>query len=398
MKTRYDAALLPAALAAALSLGAGDAAAQVQTASNFKLTVGGDAFFEAGFVDQKRDAGLRSTEFRNRLRLLIIPTAKADNGLEYGARIRLRANNGDRTTDADRAFLFAQGSFGTLRGGLLSGVDNDVHLFMQTPLDWRMLVLYNEPFAYIGGTSNGGATVNGVPAGADLPYLKTGFDWIDLNFLENNATKIVYYSPRIAGFQIGVDFTPRNDSSNSDVSRVKLGSGTAPFTNTYQNILEGGVNYDARIGDVAVKAFGTAMVGSAVDTPAVTYHDLRAWHVGGQLGFGVWSVGAGYLDVGKSGLGKASGIAADRTRTWSTGFQYRDGPVAAGFQYQHGQDAGNPALPGARSVDTYTAGGMYTVAPGLSVGGEYALFRARSDTAGRNDRGSVVLLHSALMF
>ncbi len=387
-------AFLPAAvLAAALSLPAGAAQAQ----SKFSLTIGGDAFFEAGYVDQKRDDGLRSTEFRNRFRLLVTGLAKADNGLEYGARARLRASSGDRLMDADRAFLFAQGSFGTLRGGQLSGIDNDVHLSMQTPLDWRMLVLYNEPYAYIGSSAAGGATINGLPAGADVPLSKTGFDWIDLNYLENSATKIVYYSPRIAGFQVGFDYTPRNDSSNTDINRAKLATGTAAFTNTYQDILEVGANYNAKLGEVGLKAFGAAMTGNAVDTPAASYRDLRAWHVGGQVGLGAWSVGAGYLDVGKSGLSKAS-AATERTRNWSTGVQYKEGELAAGVQYQYGQDAGNPLIAGKRSADTYTAGLMYTLAPGLQVGGEYTFFRSKSDVSVRNDRGSAVLLHSALTF
>ncbi len=109
--------LLAGSAAVALALGAGAANAQAK----FDIKVGGDAYFEAGYVDQDLDSGLRSTEFRNRMRINIIPTAKADNGLEYGARIRIRANSGAanaRTTDADRSYIFAQGTFGQVRLGV----------------------------------------------------------------------------------------------------------------------------------------------------------------------------------------------------------------------------------------------------------------------------------------
>ena len=391
MKRCYGSTALAVTLSAGLAVWAGGAAAQ--TPPNFKVTIGGDAYFEAGFIDQKRDTGLRSTEFRNRMRLVIIPSAKADNGLEYGGRLRIRANNADRTTDADRAFVFAQGGFGTLRAGVMNGYDDDVHLFMQSPVDWRMLTIYNEPFAYLSST-----TANGVATNADLPFNKAGFDWNDYNLIENNATKFLYSTPRIAGFQFGVDFTPRNDSSNTDVNRVKLGSGSATATTTFQNMLEAGLNYSDTLGGVGVKAFISSMTGSAVNTPTVSYRDLRVWHAGGQLSYGVWSAGVGYMDVGTSGLSKAPGIVADRTRAVNAGLQYNDNRIAAGFHYQHGQDAGNPALPGKRTVDAYMIGALYTIAPGLLAGGEYTLFRSRSDTAGRDDRGSVVLLHTALIF
>jgi hypothetical protein len=68
--------------AATLSLVSVMAAGPASAQSKFDVVIGGDAYFEAGYVDQDRDAGLRSTEFRNRLRLLVTPKAKADNGLE----------------------------------------------------------------------------------------------------------------------------------------------------------------------------------------------------------------------------------------------------------------------------------------------------------------------------
>ncbi|WP_236783903.1 porin, partial [Azospirillum humicireducens] len=64
---------------AAVTLAAAAGAANAQ--AKFDVKVSGDAYFEAGYVSQDLDANTRSTEFRNRLRLNIIPTAKADNGL-----------------------------------------------------------------------------------------------------------------------------------------------------------------------------------------------------------------------------------------------------------------------------------------------------------------------------
>ncbi|MCP1615440.1 hypothetical protein J2848_007154, partial [Azospirillum lipoferum] len=50
--------------AATLSLASVMAAGPASAQSKFDITLGGDAYFEAGYVDQDRDSGLRNTEFR----------------------------------------------------------------------------------------------------------------------------------------------------------------------------------------------------------------------------------------------------------------------------------------------------------------------------------------------
>lgn len=79
-----------------------------------------------GLVSQTNDRNLRSTEARNRFRLTVVPLAKADNGLEYGANLRLRSALGSRAVDIDRGYLFSSGSFGTVRLGVTPGFDGEI--------------------------------------------------------------------------------------------------------------------------------------------------------------------------------------------------------------------------------------------------------------------------------
>ena len=65
--------------ALALVLSAGAASAQLT------VTLGGDNYFEFGYVDKQGNNGesaFRKTEVRERTRLTINASAKADNGLE----------------------------------------------------------------------------------------------------------------------------------------------------------------------------------------------------------------------------------------------------------------------------------------------------------------------------
>ena len=63
--------------AVALATGCGTASAQ----SKFDILLGGDAYFQGAYVDQYNDKGVRKTEFANRFRLTVTPTAKAYKGL-----------------------------------------------------------------------------------------------------------------------------------------------------------------------------------------------------------------------------------------------------------------------------------------------------------------------------
>ncbi len=377
--------------------------AEAQAAQPFSVLIGGDTVFEAGFVTQDRDAGLRSTDFVNRTRITIDATAKSDNGLAYGAHMRLRAAGGNRLTDTDEAFIHADGSFGRVMAGVVNGPSGYSYVAMQTPIDWRVLALTNQPVSFIGGGATGGATTGGVPSGADVSYFKAGFDWPTFDPVEGEATKLVYFSPRFAGFQVALSYGPRSDSYNTDVNRAKRSATGGLAAGAFQDVFEAGLNYSATHGPVKVQAFGDFIGGKAVEDAATGggtagHRNLRGWHAGGQISVGGFAVGLGYLDTGTSGISKAPGVLAEGTRLVTVGGQYTSGPLVVGAQFQRGQDAGNLTVAGRRSLDMVTAGALYALAPGLQVGGEYTHFTANSDVAGRDDRGQVVLLHSILSF
>lgn len=384
--------LLAGAAAAALALGAGAANAQAK----FEVKVGGDAYFEAGYVDQDRDSGLRSTEFRNRMRINIIPSAKADNGLEYGARLRFRANNGSstsgRTTDADRAYIFAQGTFGQVRMGVTNSFNDET--YVTAPQDYLPLAIYDGVTSWIGGGATGALGTAGADIGGGLASLNGSLLAQSL-VVENNATKIVYFSPRFAGLQVGASYTPRNDSSNGDVNRVKpVGS-----TNTFTDLVEVGANYNNTFGGVTVKASAGYYWGQASDNAVgQDLKNLNAWQAGAQIGYAGFSLGGSYVDYGKSGQNEAAGVDTENARMWVVGAQYTTGPIVVGLNYKTGKDAGFTNVSGDRKLEVYEVGAGYTVAPGLTLQAQYDHFKADSDVARLNDEGDVVLLRSILAF
>ncbi|MCW2238170.1 porin [Azospirillum canadense] len=402
--------LLAGCAAVALAMGAGAANAQAK----FEVKVGGDAYFEAGYVSQDKDSGLRSTEFQNRFRVNIIPTAKADNGLEYGGRVRIRAAGANTGMTADRAYIFAQGAFGQVRLGVTNSFNDETYI--STPTDYLPLALVDRVVNWIGGApGTAGAQIGGLTGpyqGADVNggvapgVTGNSIVWPSLA-LENNATKIVYFSPRFAGLQLGASYTPRNDSFNQDVDRLKIATAaTGGFTSNFQDMIEVGANYSNTFAGFTVKGSAGYFWGDALGRGVAgdRYEDLNAWQVGAQVGYAGFSVGGSYTDYGKSGQNKIAGNFTEDTRNYTAGVQYTTGPLVVGFNYKFGADAGSVALAGSRHLNVYEVGVGYTVAPGLTLQAQYDYFDSKSDkpttavSGTPDDTGHVVLVRSVLAF
>jgi len=382
---------------AALALCAGSSAALAQT--KFDVTIGGDAYFQGAYVDQKQDAGLRSTELRNRFRVVLTPTAKADNGLEYGARLRLRAVNGpgavNRSLDNDRAYIFAKGAFGTVQAGTINGLSDEYGLI--------------------------GPNVEGIAGSADnstldfltgSPIYDAGIAGRATNFRNlvsgNAATRLIYLTPTFAGFQGGISYAPRSDDANNSVNRRKYSTvavgGFGAYAPSFQDVGEVGGIYSREIGPVTFEASGFYEFGTATKETTGTafnnFKDLSSYNIGANIGFAGAKIGAMYRNAGKSGYCKA-GCGGHDQDTWIVGANYTLGPVILAANYQRYEDAGsNPSVSGNAYLDLYQAGVTYTVAPGLTAGLEYSYFRGKEKdvTAPISDRGSIIMIDTRLAF
>jgi hypothetical protein len=411
--------LLAGCAAVALAMGAGTANAQAK----FEVKIGGDAYFEGGYVDQDNDTGLRSVEFQNRFRVNIIPTAKADNGLEYGGRVRIRAAGTSTNVTGDRAFIFAQGTFGRVNLGVTNSFNDDT--YVSAPTDYLPLALVDRVVNYIGASAPATAPTQlpAVPAatvryaGADVnggvaPAINGGSSviWPSLT-PEGNATKIVYYSPRFAGLQVGASYTPNNTSVNQDVNRLNVAptptAANGFATPVFNDLVEVGANYSNTFAGFAVKASAGYFWGDAGDSPAGTdFNDLNAWQAGAQVGYAGFAVGGSYTNFGRSGQNAAILGGTERVYNWTAGVQYTAGPVVVGANYKYGVDAGNfgGAFAGSRRLKVYEVGAGYTVAPGLTLQAQYDFFQAESDrpetalTGSADDEGHVFLVRSVLAF
>lgn len=373
---------------AVLALAAGSSAASAQ--GKFELTVGGDAFFQGAIVDQDQDSGLRATELRNRFRVVITPSATADNGLQYGARLRIRADNANRTLTQDRSYIFVKGGFGTVQAGTINGLSDEYGLIGPNV----------EGIA--GGPDNltldfvGGASANLAARTQNFRNMTSG----------NAATRLVYLTPVFAGFQGGLSYMPKSDDAQNSINRRKYSTVTAFGSQapSFQDVGEVGGIYTRELGPVTLDATAFYEFGSATkETTGTVYNGFKAlssWNAGVNVGFSGVKVGAMYRNAGKSGYCKASGCGGADQESWIVGANYTMGSFIFAANYQSYKDAGDPSVRGDSKMDLYQAGVTYAVAPGLSAGLEYSYFKARENdtTAVVRDKGSIIMLDTRLAF
>lgn len=355
--------------------------------SKFEVLLGADAYFEAGYASQDRDSGQRSTEFRNRFRPLITATGKADNGLEYGGRLRLLAENANRTVSNDRAFIFLKGGFGVLHLGQENGPSDDSGII--APSDWGTGGVDGSFPAWL-GDSGANAPINI----GNIRALISG----------NSATRASYWTPDLAGFKLGVSYQPDSESNNTDINRRKTTAASANRTGAYRDVFEVGGTFANSFGGVTVNAslfyLGGKSKGSS--SSAATFDDLSSTHAGLTVAYGGLKVGGSYAWSGDSGYAKPGTnvgiVSREKQDVWTVGAQYTFGAATVGAGYLKARDAGDLTVRGATKFELITVGAKYVLAPGLSIGPEYNHFKLSSDVAANKDKGDMFLVQTNLSF
>lgn len=361
--------LLAGAAAVAVAATAGAASAQ----SKFEVRLGGDAYFFAGFTDQKRDTNLRSSEFENRFRLNITATGKSDNGLEYGGRIRIRNTSGS-TTDTDRAYIFVGGGFGQVRLGTQAGTSEEYGVIGPVA-DW------------LGGLAGGydgfwSDFLAGSTTAGELPTYS-----IRTYGSSDAASRITYTSPEFSGFKLAASYGTRLDSSGTNVNRAKNDG-------SVQDLYEVGVLYSNTFSGVSVDG---SVFYSGGEISATNVEDVNSWAAGLQLGYAGFKFGGFYANHGDSGYASSARYKEDQQR-WGLSGSYTTGPVILGVAYSNYKDAGDATVRGDRELDLFQVNVNYLLAPGLTVGAEWSHFDLDTDTVGSDDRGNVFALHTVLTF
>ncbi|WP_207484885.1 porin [Arenibaculum pallidiluteum] len=358
-------------------------------AAQVTVKFGGDIRFDAAWVDDDQPNS-KDINFQQEVRFPITAEGKTDNGLTYGAFVRLRntgSNHGASSTAgttngeniyAERKYIYVGGGFGRLEMGDEYGAVTKLTGFA--------------PAVGIGQLD--GNYENFTNSGL--------FQYVPSNYF-NRATKITYYSPNLAGFQVGAGYTPEYDQTGDNNSLLRRVPGTS-----YNDVVELAASYKGEFGGATVNLGGGYTFG---DEDTAIQEEMRLWNVSAAVGFGGFTVGGTYFDnkgplvndpspnsyptlLGAPLTGEQTG--------WNAGVSYKNGPIGVAAAY--GRTESEFTGTGGDLEDTvWSVGAVYTVAPGLNVMVDgYFVDSESANTAGAvipagND-ATIVMLRTQLLF
>lgn len=351
-------------------------AGTVGTGDSLAVTLEGEVRVSLNFRDQDitagtgRGFGLHTDEAE----LVIEARNVADNGILYGVQIVLNVNTDD-TTNGDKVFAFIDDDNDRL-GRIEIGDTDDV-------ID-NMIV--------------GGYSVLAGRAGYDgelADVIAMGDNWFGIHKGNTGkATKINYFTPRIAGFQVGVSLTPDTGSQGASFSQ-------RDDNGDYENVFSVAANYVGAYDNLTVTlAIGAEFGDGETSTGAATSGDAETFVIGATVEFGSFSVGAGYGDLAEGGITDANqALGQDAGEYWNVGAKYASGPWAVSVGYYR-SEISNQAGVGDTKHTVLSFDGEYEIAPGWTFAGSlnFADAENRNRTAGDDNDGTALILYNIFAF
>jgi hypothetical protein len=214
----------------------------------------------------------------------------------------------------------------------------------------------------------------------------------NIRLYDRSSEKIAYFTPRIEGFQLGVNYTP--EASKDKNSQLATSAG-----GVYQRGYSAALNYVNTFSGVGVRASAGYVKWNAPVNAAnggVTPPDASAWGLGGGLTYMGFDFGGSYgkyTDIMSAGrVDGAASIATLSNRfigngsSYEIGAGYSTGPVRVSLNWFAGEmkNINNVAAAGAAAaltagtdkLQTIALNAAYILGPGVNL--EASLFNSRS--------------------
>lgn len=342
-------------------------------AADWDLAWGG--YFEAYAAFASSDvAGVAGEDFdgidsKTESEIHFKPSITLDNGLKFGVDIQLEGAGATGTADTiDEQFIFVKGSFGEV----LLGSENSAGYKMH----------YGAPDVTFVNV-NSGSLGNFIPFSGAAAGVNVGDDQfrgtLGSTFLENNrnndANRFTYFTPRFAGFQLGVSYA--RDANQDTNAQLNLNG------NTLNNIFDVGANYVNSFGGIDLAVSGRWGIANN-DTAGA--NDPQVWGAGLNIGFSGVTIGGSFAEQNNAG--------SDDGRSFDAGISYETGPWGFSFTYFNGEnvDDENVALGGDETLQQFLLGVNYKLAKGVSLGafGAYVDFDEDLSDGGAGTTGDDV--------
>jgi len=295
--------------------------------------------------------------------------ATLDNGVTVGAHISLEGQT-DTIDQIDETYAYLKGGFGELR----IGDDDDAlaSLCYLVPRGSNLFGADSPEFNFSNAGVFGYGATNGTCYG-----------------LSDNSTKLIYFSPSFAGFQLGLSYAPdgTEDSRNTLNGFGTRSDSDQPFQNS--EVYSAALTFDREFGGVHIIAGGGATLAQDVEGGS-TLLDVgqvskpREYDAYAQVSFGV---GDGTLTVGGAwalrtnlrtnevtvavpGVGdQVASVDTANDEVYGVGITYGLDAWSLGLSATRGRYESTCAGGCADQHDIVTLDGSYKLGPGVNIEG-----------------------------
>lgn len=342
------------------------ASSGAQAQEGIELGLGGymNNFFSFGSIDEASNEtrDFNNTGFFSDGEVHFLGETTLDNGLTFGANIQLEAFQSD-PDQIDENYGYAEGAFGRLQ----FGSENSAAYLMQ----------YSAP--NVGVPVNSGWVTSFIPVppnGSSAFRTPAVSTYLDFGNDENNIT---YFTPRFAGFQVGVTYAPSvvgtGDGKNFPVQADK--------NTEFNDGVAVGVNYVQEFDGFDIAVAGGYRHATAPDDSGAggnlpgNQGNLNMYSAGANVGFAGFTVGGSY---GREDSGRATEGDA-----WDVGVSYATGPWSVGAMYFGNNIDGDPATVDGFELTAIQGAVGYSVGPGIETSFSVLYGQWDQDEGGKQD-------------
>ncbi|MDF1848593.1 MAG: porin [Parvibaculaceae bacterium] len=317
------------------------------------VTVSGSVVTGFYFVDMDTVGGIDADDTKVAVvarNVDIVASGTLDNGLVAGAALKVQLgddegnalNTGDDATFSE-VYTFLEGGFGRVELGATDGAAFKMH--------------YTSPWFVPGNGVDSPNIYNMNNGGVTFSSRTSTF-----SLLAEDDNKISYFTPRLAGFQLGASFTP--DTAANDP--VANGFGLSATNSSVEDVFEVALNYAGEFGGVSVGADVFYVTGEAPGAGATG--DPTEQGVGASLGWGGFTLGGAYTQTEDITVRTQRLVTTgNESDTWTVGLAYGSGPWTVGAAYFESETENTTGVSlGENSF--IQVGGGYSLGAGVDVG------------------------------
>jgi outer membrane protein OmpU len=319
------------------------------------VTVSGSVVTGFYFVDMDTVGGVDADDTKVAVvarNVDIVASGTLDNGLVAGAALKVQLDNDEAATGTSNAtfsevYAFLEGGFGRVELGATDGAAFKMH--------------YSSPWFVPGNGVDSPNIYNMNNGGASFSSSTSTF-----SLIAEDSNKISYFTPRLAGFQLGASFTP--DAGVNDPTAN--GFGLSATNSATEDVTEIALNYAGEFSGVSLGADVYYVTGESA--AAAPTDDPEEMGVGASLGWGGFTLGGAYkqsenITPTTQGNTIAGVTLGAETDAWTVGLAYGSGPWTVGAAYFDSQSE-TAAGVNAGENSFIQVGGGYSLGAGVDVG------------------------------